>query len=302
MPIFGIDKWIYPIEIPAGGAVIEFQEIAPGPVLTPRTSTVIPGGTYYCVIDTGSLPGGFQSLYTAIETAMSNAAPVTGATYTVALADPILSTGFVSNSTIALTVAGGGVIGFQIDFATTTLDPRVFGFAYNESGLRGSIGLTLTGDFTAYGFWQTPDLRTIEKTRRPVNLQFRSRGLEASTVVNRWSTRDYRRIKYQFVLGGFVRARRDEFVGYSDAAGLGQNDAGNYFEDLWSAGLSKYLGCFLVHDTGDGPGDLSGPYDLCRMYSPRGEDIDKCLQLQRMGGEYYQIQVETWIQSTTYRY
>lgn len=302
MPVFGVDKWLYPVEIPTGGAVIQFNEIAPGPVVTARTSAVIPAGIYYCVIDTGSLPAGYSSLYSAIETALNNATPATGTTFTVSLATPVVSTAFLSNSTTSIAIAGGGVIAWQIDFAATTLDPRILGFAYNETGLRGSVGLDLIGDFTAFGFWQSPDLRTIEKTRRPVNLQFRSRGLEASTVQNRWSTRDYRRFEYDYILGAYVRARRNEFVDYSANAGLGQNDAGNYFEDLWTEGLSKYLDCFVVHDSGDGPGDLSGPYDICRMWKPTGQDIDQALTMQRMGGEYYRIKFETWIEATTYRY
>ena len=298
MPQFSIDRWFAPVEIVAGvNDVIEAREVLPGPVVSPFTVT-IPAGTYYCFAQ--AAPSGYVSLYATIAAEFTANSP-NGATYTVEHANPTIST-FAKFSSTGISATGGGLLSFALLFSagTFTADSRLFGFKLDETVDKNSIGpigaQVLDGEYTASGKWTSPN-GAIRKDRRPVNIQAISNGLEDSTVQNRWFTKSIRRQRYEYLPAAHVKPNRCEFLDYVESSeGLAQFDAGNAFQDIWAAGLSKFLDVFIQQENGDTAADTTEPYDVVRIWQGKNvsNDFNQAVSVQRIAGEYYALDLELY--------
>lgn len=293
MPLFSTDRWFAPVTITTGvNDVIEAREVLPGPVVSNFTVT-IPAGTYYCFADPA--PAGYFSLYAELATQFTAGSP-NGAVYTVAHADPTIST-FAKLSSVSLTATGGGLLFFSYLFSVGTFnfDSVLLGFKLAETVDKtstGPVGLqVLAGEYTCSGIWTSPS-GAIRKDRRPVNIQARSKGLEDSTVENRWFTKSIRHQRYEYVPAAHVKPNRCEYLDYvASSEGLAQFDAGNAFQDIWSDGLSKYVDVFVQQEGGATAADVTDPYDVVRVWGAKNaaDDFNNVVSIQRMAGEYYSI-------------
>ena len=305
-PLSSFDAFIYPLTTTSSTRSLVFTETGGA---SPATNAIvnIAVGDLYALMD--SPPSGYTSLYAEIETAM-NAAAGNGATYTIARADAASSSAFGKAAGITITSDGAGsTTAWELDFShgSFTLDPRWLGFPAAQSSDVVSTANVVTSTMTVMGVWIPPERASDKGPKRTIYRQGRSGGRIATRRTNRLSKRDVREFVYRYLPAGHLFTRRNQIAGSADAAGLAQNDDGNYFADLHELGFAADKDVFVIHDLGGTAADITAAngYEIIRIDESAAEQSDDVLSMlrkMRAGGEYYELTFTAYLVASTYIY
>lgn len=296
----GTDRFVYPVTVDSSNNVIRITETNG---VTPVTRSVtLTAGDYYCLVNTP--PAGYSSLFAHI-TAQLNTSSTYGATYTVALEDPAVSS-LGKKSGLKISATGGTQTNFTLRFSDGlfTAPKNLFGFSVDEASDKAATANVLVGDMTAWGFFTAP--RTASsKNYAMVFDQRRSRGRLNSQVQNRSYTHNMRTFKYQHIMGAFVSRWRGRYEGWAANAGLMQGDDNNAFWDVWRYGFAENKPVFVIHDDGDTNTDINSAYgyEIVKMEDEKGRDsFDALRRLTRSGGEFYDLEFTVEIIGGEYKF
>lgn len=254
-------------------------------------------------------PANGNALLGTLEARLNLAA--TTATYTIESNTP-------SGSDLALSgikITRSPAADFSLVFAggsATTLDPRLIGWAGDESSDQASgAGGVLESPYSVWGVWQS---YTIEghaaqsKDKDPFqNIELSSDDV-AVAARKKYLEKTFRTMTYEYVPGAHVRENRANDLASANTGGLPQYDVHNALEAMWPLltaaddddRLTEFV---IVHNRGDeGLDDIySRPYEICRLKTKEQIRRFKSVrEMQRMAGEYYRLSFDIDVTTGTY--
>lgn len=294
---YGVDRWLYPIEITAENNGFVVEDSVDG-----VRALTIPAGIYYQAL--GDLPTGKTGLWAAIKTALDAG----DGTYSIAAGTP--SSSSLINSGVIVSKNGAAGISIRMDQAGFTMDKRLWGYPYDRSTEAVLTLDTTPSQLSIFSKWQSANVLDGAATDKR---RVKEKEIYASTQKTRSTTRqntardtrEIRTIVYEYVPGLHVYpgAIRAGDASYTGTAGLPSGDENNAFEDVWDSG-SELNEIIIIHDEGDE--DLSvttHPYEIV-LFDRLGqrEFFSECVELMRSGGEMYRISTDLLIMSSTYDY
>ena len=299
MTYYGVDRWLYPIEIVAGQNVLR--------VFNSGTSTTvsitIPPGTYY---QAQGLPSGFASLHTTISSAIFTAffASITRESITPAGQTSLI----LANSALRYRRTVGS-LRFQFADAGFTFPRRLLGFPASANANTGDNPLPVVSMLGSWQSFNMLDGAATDKRRTELSELYTSTQ-ELYPTTRQHSVRTNRKVRtfsYDYVPGLHVYESLDRALDaeYVATSGLAQEDNNNAFESVWRA-ASNLGDIIIVHDTGNGTimsNVTSQRYEIARLYSPEQRaDFRACFEDLSLGGELYRINVEMLILGGNYDY
>lgn len=249
--IFGLDRYYWPITIPAGAQIV-----------IKAVTISLTAGTYYAHTSAGTL-GGHPSFYAHL---CARLATVYGGTWTV---DALRPPGYSLRSGVRLKIAPGS--GTEtINLSTTTpIVKQLLGFDSAATGVVAFASNQLDGPRAAWGSWcpwSLFDGRAADKNSYlDQDTQWSSDAPEVATPII-WRQRRLRVCNYPLVYGATINARRATIEVLAEQAGLGLDDTHNALEHLWAAASLDLPNLLVTHDAEEL--DLTIPlnsYDIAKL-------------------------------------
>jgi len=251
-----------------------------------RNCTIAAGSYYLHTSVNATYPGLYAALVTAINAACADDFGLFACT-------PSLSTGALGGG-LELRQITGAPVAWHIDWAGTTLDPRILGFGAGVTGTSAPVGTSLRSPFTRWGDW-IPTRYATSKDRDQVRTIRASTGIVESLHFEQsdYGTRIFRDFEYRLQPAAAVIDVQDAV--YQEVAGFDASERNAAFEILFSEGLSKRIAVLVVHDVGDL--DLSLPDGQWEAVFLREDQQAKslraCVKKANVGGERYTVAFST---------
>lgn len=298
------DTFIYPIyaaPTALGANRIWFRELG-----TPAQNVQLDlaGGRWYQHADATLHAAGYRGIWHAVIDALSNGSNADvvrwnapGNTYTVAVVQPTASSGY-SNGGIEIRAVSASAP-FQISYTggNSTLDARWLGYKEASPTMtfdsvtdgpdevvrmpHGVLGRLVTHTLGVYG-------RARRKRSMPYKVGPRSAPIPSRSVRVVWEEGRRRRLRYEYVQGGFIFAAGAE-PGFQRAVGLDVGDTNGAWEHLWDA-LTEGDDVIVVHNHSDDFAVSSHDYDIGRLYS--GDDWGTMFTEVQEGGDIHHVEFE----------
>lgn len=295
-PIFGPDRWLYPIEVTSSTDSIQLVEDTTGDG-SPDTAykATINIGTYY-----GYKSGitGYNGILGAIETKLNNVA--TQNTYTIIAATPPGSS--LTNSGIEVVATNSSPRAFQLkwDAITDAQDPAWLGWGSATSSTAASNTNTPTdriaSPYSILGKWQSitafSDNTATRKDRDEKRwLDFSSDDQVNATQIEYGDPTVTDEIMYPQVPAAAVREQRGDDADYASQAGLPTGDTHNALYDLWVVASSGDKGkVIVVHNEGDDDHIIQNEgYEIGYLDRRLRQRFSQCYQLAMKRGELYDL-------------
>lgn len=291
----GTDLFYWPITIDATNKSFTFVEDSTDYVITLDEAT-------YCTYK-GSTVGSYPPLYTEILTKIN---AVTSNTYAFNAQTP--SGSDLINSGLQLEATSGS-LDYGYKFSTAyTFDARLLGYASGESSDQTTSGTTLDSPFSRYGVWQpwyhAPHSHS-DKRGWTLRVQSEGMGDYDQVVDSRWRSDQIRLLIYEYQPAAFVKENRGDKSDYASTAGLPTGDVHNAFESLWLECLSDFSKeCIIVHDLTTVDLEISThSYEIGKLFDPEHrKDLRNLVEIMELRGEYYEIAILMWINTSNYSF
>lgn len=317
VPYDGPDRFFWPVQIPSDANDFVISEDTTGDGNFDSNFTVtIEAGVWWLHADstiTADYRGLFRQLNDLLTVgAASNVSISSGSANNDYEFQPVqLSTHSMDYPTVGL-VATTNNGKFQIEWGSSTLDPRLFGYGEDEGGssdesTANSPNDTVKPPYSVYGIWQTKN-KASDKRQDRVQKIFRSDD-GRNARFNAWEpVRKRRKFMYHKVPGALVYSERARISDMADRAGLTTDDKNNGLEDLY---IDSRLGDILVlHGKGDssnnltlnksnrGGGETRNRDEVINFLSPPNfKDIST--NGMRYGDEYYDVDMDVNVTEAT---
>jgi hypothetical protein len=304
------DVWLPEITIDATNNSFRLQE-DPGGLNEFDLVATIAHGTYYLHDDSNADSSGYLGFYSALTSAINAVMGAGNTGYEFNVKTPTQSSSF-TNAGVELRVPSNNYT-FDIDFdhASFTMDPGWFGWRLNPKGSLPSDNIAhsaadgddahITGDFTVKDRWYSHSLMAnhgaVDKRSRPYKNTRISSERPSDSVAVKWDSGTLRKMRYEWVQSCHVwNARGDDSdTAFATTSGLATEDIYNAWEDVWDT-LSDLKTCLIIHNSSSDLQVETHSYELVKMMDAgQVQDIQNCVQTQRIIGEYYAIDVDLWI-------
>lgn len=292
-PAYAYEAWEYKITVDSthDGSIVVTEDGG-----TP-TTVDIPAGDYYP-----------DELRSAFETALNSA--LTG-TYTVALETPTASQ-LAGKQGISITASGLSTslsIAVSSGAADTSPQPEEWlgwGDVVTVTGIAQGSDFVCVSPYTVVGLWVPREPRVSAEPRPERIVTGSTRFTERTDfyVVNR-GTRARRLYRYREIPAARVFKSRGNLAAYAATAEIGTGDRGDAFEWMWerlSAGEAVKVTWFSASQALDANGADTDTETVYLDGIDSGAVLGDLINLQRLSGEYYEIQVPVVISSTEVDY
>lgn len=312
--LYSRDTWFAQLPIDSANNVLVFTDTSvTNQTITVPTSKSGADVAYYNK-RTSAVAGDYYGVLNEIQSAINTASTHT---YEFRAYTPL---GYPAPMGLKLVqTAGSGAFTWNFTNASWTFNARILGYGdASPSSDHSSKQSEIASPYSTYGTWVS---HTIDGGEATDKIRRRNKRIVMSGTDHKYADRkqyhdrDYRTMRYDWVPGAHVRKNRGDDLASANTGEIKQYDVNNAFEDIWDLAtrsaladgvpegveVGKLAHVEVHHNMSDILGSDTSTVEALRL-SDEGQitDFDECVNLQRMAGEYYTVDVDTLILASNY--